>query len=317
MKTIYIQQPHEELMPSVATIGFFDGVHRGHQYLMSQLVEAAARQSLQSTVITFDRHPRQVLGSDYQPQLLTTIDEKLERLALTGVDNCVVLSFTPALASLSAHDFMTQVLHDQLHARQLYIGYDNRFGHNRTEGFADYVRYGAALGMDVIQSTAMQIEGINVSSSVVRSFISEGEVEMATRCLGYHYTVSGRVVDGFHEGRQLGFPTANLQTDDPCKLIPAPGVYAVKVSIGQSAELLPAMMNIGRRPTFGNNFQLTLEVHIINFSGNLYGQRLSVQFVQRLRNEQKFQSIQALRRQLLSDEKTVSEYLEAKQHQEK
>ena len=292
--------------PYVATIGFFDGVHRGHQYLISRLMEQAAAAGMPSMVITFDRHPREVLGSNYQPRMLSTLSEKLQRLRQTGVDRCEVLSFTPQLAALTAREFMQHVLKEQLNVGKLYIGYDNRFGHNREEGFDDYVRYGREMGIEVIHNDAFQLNKVNISSSVVRSFLDEGEVELANQCLGYNYTVEGAVVDGVHEGRKMGFPTANIEPSYALKLIPAPGVYAVKVRVEGTDEWLSGMMNIGTRPTFGEN-KLSLEVHILHFSGNLYGRTLAVSFVKRLRAERRFSSPSALRNQLIRDEQAVEE----------
>ena len=292
--------------PYVATIGFFDGVHRGHQYLISRLMEQAAAAGMPSMVITFDRHPREVLGSNYQPRMLSTLSEKLQRLRQTGVDRCEVLSFTPQLAALTAREFMQHVLKEQLNVGKLYIGYDNRFGHNREEGFDDYVRYGREMGIEVIHNDAFQLNQVNISSSVVRSFLDEGEVELANQCLGYNYTVEGGVVDGVQEGRKMGFPTANIEPSYALKLIPAPGVYAVKVRVEGTDEWLSGMMNIGTRPTFGEN-KLSLEVHILHFSGNLYGRTLTVSFVKRLRAERRFSSPSALRNQLIRDEQAVEE----------
>ena len=292
--------------PYVATIGFFDGVHRGHQYLISRLMEQAAAAGMPSMVITFDRHPREVLGSNYQPRMLSTLSEKLQRLRQTGVDRCEVLSFTPQLAALTAREFMQHVLKEQLNVGKLYLGYDNRFGHNREEGFDDYVRYGREMGIEVIHNDAFQLNKVNISSSVVRSFLDEGEVELANQCLGYNYTVEGGVVDGVQEGRKMGFPTANIEPSYALKLIPAPGVYAVKVRVEGNDEWLSGMMNIGTRPTFGEN-KLSLEVHILHFSGNLYGRTLAVSFVKRLRAERRFSSPSALRNQLIRDEQAVEE----------
>ena len=290
----------------VATIGFFDGVHRGNQYLIRRLREEAELQGMQSMVITFDRHPREVLGSNYQPRMLSTLDEKMERLKQTGVDRCVVLPFTRELAALSAREFMQQVLKRQLNVARLYMGYDNRFGHNREEGFDDYVRYGREIGIEVILNDAFTLNQIHISSSVVRSFVSEGEIELANQCLGYPYMVTGKVVDGVREGRKMGFPTANIEPDDAQKLIPAPGVYAVRVSVEGSREWLDGMMNIGTRPTFGEN-KLSLETHILHFSDDIYGKKLTVAFVKRLRAEQRFSSVAALREQLVKDEQQVED----------
>jgi len=314
MKTIYynLTEQHKRtadmekkpLQPCVATIGFFDGVHRGHQFLIHHLVETARREGLESTIITFDQHPRKVLQSDYQPEMLSTLDSKLLLLSKTEVDNAVVLHFDKEMASLSAREFMQQVLHDQLHVKKLFIGYDHRFGHNREECFEDYVQYGKEMGMEVIKNEAFQIDGINISSSVIRSFLKEGEVTMANQCLGFPYTIIGKVVNGYHEGRKLGFPTANLDISHFGQMIPAPGVYAVKVRLENTVVWKKGMMNIGVRPTF-NGKRVTLETHIFNFDGDIYDQLLLVSFVKRIRGEQKFDSPEELTEQLKEDEKVV------------
>ena len=286
LKTVLMNTIHYndivQLPPCVATIGFFDGVHRGHQFLIHHLVETARKDGLQSTVITFDAHPRKVLQADYQPEMLSTLDSKLLLLSKTEVDNAVVLHFDKAMAAMSAREFMQQVLHDHLNVRKLFIGYDHRFGHNREETFEDYVRYGNEMGIEVIRNEAFQIDGINISSSVIRSFLKEGEVEMAARCLGFPYTLIGKVVNGFHEGRKLGFPTANLDISHFGQMIPAPGVYAVRVRLENTVEWKRGMMNVGNRPTF-NGKQITLETHIFNFDGDIYDQLLLVSFVKRIR----------------------------------
>ena len=292
------------LSPCVATIGFFDGVHRGHQFLVGRLVEMARSEGLESTVITFDEHPRRVLQSDYQPELLSTLSSKLLLLSKTEVDNTVVLHFDEAMAALSAWEFMSQVLRDKLNVRKLCIGYDHRFGHNREETFEDYVRYGKELGIEVVRNEVFCIDGVNISSSVIRSVLKAGEMEMANRCLGYPYTLLGKVVNGYHEGRKLGFPTANLDISHFGQLIPAPGVYAVRVRMEHSVAMMRGMMNIGCRPTFGGT-QMTLEAHIFNFEGDIYGQLLVVSFVKRIRGERKFGSPQELAEQLSEDEQSV------------
>lgn len=306
MNIIEIDGNTDHQTPCVATIGFFDGVHRGHRYLISTVVNEAHYCGMESTVITFDRHPRQVLNSEFQPELLSTYDEKMILLSKTEIDNCAVLHFDEAMAQLSAYDFMRTILRDRLNVKKLVIGYDNRFGAGSKEGINDYVRYGKELGIEVICGQPFVLNGVNVSSSVVRSFLSEGEVELAHRCLSYPYTIRGRVVDGEQEGRKLGFPTANLSLDGQQKLIPAPGVYAVKARLENSVEMKHAMMNIGTRPTFGGN-TMTLEVHIMNFDGELYGQSLIVSFIHRLREERRFKSAAELVAQLKEDERMVQE----------
>ena len=293
-----------QLQACVATIGFFDGVHRGHQFLIRHLVETARQDGLASTVITFDEHPRKVLQSDYQPEMLSTLDSKLLLLSKTEVDNAVVLHFDRQMAALSAREFMQQVLHDHLNVKKLFIGYDHRFGHNRADTFDDYVRYGEEMGIEVIKNEAFQIDGINISSSVIRSFLKEGEIEMANRCLGYPYTIIGKVVNGYHEGRKLGFPTANLDMSHFGQLIPAPGVYAVNARMENTVVWKHGMMNIGTRPTF-NGKGITLETHIFNFDGDIYNQLLLVSFVKRIRGEQKFDGPEELALQLKEDEETV------------
>lgn len=297
--TTDMDTPHSAA-PCVATIGFFDGVHRGHKFLIKSVIDRAAELGLQSAVVTFDTHPRLVLNKEFQPRLLTTSEEKRRLIAATGVNRCEMLHFDGQMASLSAYDFMKNVLRGRLNVRRLITGYDNRFGHNRAEGFDDYVRYGRELGIEVERAEAFVLNGVNVSSSVVRSFLSAGEVDMAAMCLGYHYRLGGTVVGGYHEGRKLGFPTANIDVADKLKLVPEAGVYAVKVSIGDSHELHDGMMNIGTRPTFDGT-ETTLEVNIFNFSGDLYGRDVCVTFYRRLREERKFSSVNKLVDQLCRD----------------
>lgn len=285
---------------TVATIGFFDGVHRGHRFLIEQVKDVARGNDMLSMVITFDKHPRQVLNSKYMPQLLSTLSEKERMIKATGVDICKVLSFNKDIASMSAFDFMKDVLKKELNVKVLIIGYDNRFGHNREEGFEDYVKYGKGLGIEVIKAKAFVLNDVNISSSVVRSFLSEGEIEMASICLGYRYNISGKVVDGVKEGRKMGYPTANLDTNESGKLIPKNGVYAVMVNWQDSDKEYMAMMNIGKRPTF-NGENTTIEVNILDYNGDLYGKMLKVTFIKRLRSEQKFSSESALAAQLGTD----------------
>jgi len=283
-----------------ATIGFFDGVHRGHQYLIHQLNEVASSYGLEPMVVTFANHPRQVVATDWQPLLLSTPEEKLRLLQQTGVRRLEVLTFDRQLASLSARQFMQQVLSERLGVRLLLIGYDNRFGHNREEGFDDYVRHGRELGIRVLQAQPLIEQGVGISSSLVRRQLAEGDVESAAHSLGRCYELSGKVVGGEHIGRVLGFPTANLQLSHPHKLVPSTGVYAVRVAVGDESSQWQAMMNIGTRPTFSGQ-KLTLEVHLFGFTGNLYGRQLTVRFVNRLRGERPFASPEALAAQLRQD----------------
>ena len=295
-------------MPAVAcaaTIGFFDGVHRGHQYLIRQVVQCAASRGQASLLVTFRRHPRQVMHADYQPQLLSTFEEKCALLAATGADYCATLDFTMELAALSARQFMADILRDKFGVRTLVIGYDHRFGHDRVAGFADYVEYGRELGMEVVRAEPFSMGGVNVSSSVVRACLCDGEVAMAARCLGRPYALSGTVVEGFHEGHGLGYPTANLQPEDPCKLVPKGGVYAVKVRLQGRQVAFAGMLNIGTRPTLDNGDNRSIEVYLLDFSGDLYGCRLTLDFICRLRDEKKFRNKGELANQLRADEAAV------------
>lgn len=270
-----------------ATIGMFDGVHRGHQFVLRQLAEQARRHHLQPLAITFDRSPR-------QEQVLTPLNEKLRLIRANGIDHVEVLRFTPELKALSARQFMEQELRQRLGVRLLLTGYDNRFGHNREEGFDDYVRHGRELGINVI---GLPAEG-DVSSSYIRQLLTDGHVAEAADCLGHPYVVSGHVGHGQHIGTGLGFPTANLVPDDARQLIPAVGAYAVIVK--PPSGTYHGMMNIGTRPTFDGQ-TTTLEVHILHHDEDLYGQSLSVAFIGRLREERPFRSAEALRQQLQQD----------------
>ena len=294
--------------PCVATIGFFDGVHRGHQFLIANVMEEAKRAGLASLVITFDRHPRQVLNQAYQPQLLTTLERKLQLISLTGVDNVAVLRFSKEMASLTAKEFMRQVLAESLNVKVLVIGYDNRFGHDRTEGFDDYVAYGRELGIQVVQAKSYTLDNMKVSSSLIRSFLEGGEVEMASHCLYRPFELYGTVKKGFQEGRKLGFPTANLDLGNSGQIIPKDGVYAVWATVDGHSHRWPAMMDIGSRPTFGGS-QLSLEVNIIGFHGNLYDKQVKVQFVSRVRDNRKFDSTDSLAEQLRKDQEYIIDIL--------
>ncbi|WP_456100076.1 bifunctional riboflavin kinase/FAD synthetase [Prevotella jejuni] len=314
MNIIYINKGEAREMPElVATIGFFDGVHRGHRFLIDRVIEEAQRSGMSSAVITFDRHPREVLQTDYQPDLLSTLDEKLLLLSKTHVDNTVVLHFDASLAALTAHDFMRDVLQVQLKVRKLIIGYDNRFGHNRSEGFDDYVRYGKELGIEVIRADAFLPDDVRVSSSVIRTCLREGRVEDANRLLGYDYTIESRIVNGYQNGRKMGFPTANLDVTRCQQLLPASGVYAVLVRLKDSVGWKRGMMNIGHRPTF-NGTSTSMEVNLFNFSGNLYGQELLVSFISKIRDERKFDSIDALAEQLQHDKVQINKLFDTTYH---
>ncbi len=297
-----------DFTPCVATIGFFDGLHLGHRYLIEQVKQEAAKTGQKTLVITFDEHPRAVLQPDFKPTLLTTTAEKLDLIAHLGVDHCLLLPFDKAMAQLTAQQFMTDILYDCLQVRSLVIGYDHRFGRNRSEGFDDYVRYGQTLGMQVLQAQQYKLQlQATVSSSAIRLALGSGDVMTANSCLGRTYTLSGQVVVGRQVGRTIGFPTANVSAA-PLKLIPADGVYIVKVEVEQ--EVCFGMLNIGTRPTFADGVTArTIEVHLINHDSDLYGRTLTLHFLHRLRDEMRFDSIDALTTQLHKDRLSTLSWL--------
>lgn len=290
-----------------ATIGFLDGVHAGHCFLVEQLRRAAAAAGWQSMVITFDRHPRQVLDDHWQPHLLTTFSEKQALLQQTGIDCLVVLPFNREMAVMSARQFIHQVLRRQLGVNLLLTGYDNHFGHRTAdscESHDDYVGYGREVDITILAGTPLQApfdSSVNVSSSLVRRLLAEGRVEDAATCLGRYYSLSGTVVRGEQQGRLMGFPTANLQVASSQRVVPQSGVYAVRAMVGADGHLFEGMTNIGTRPTFGDHHQQTIETHLFGFTADLYDQPLSLQFVARLREERLFGSPAELARQMTRD----------------
>ena len=293
----------QSLPTTVATIGFFDGVHLGHRYLINQVKIAASQCGWCSSIITFPIHPRQVIQSDYQPQLLSSPEEKIELLSQTGIDNCILLPFTQELSRLTAYEFM-QLLYDKYKVRMLVIGYDHRFGHNRAETFEDYCRYGRELGIHIMQATAYTQEQDKVSSSAIRRALLSGDVMTAQKYLGYNYFLEGTVVSGYQVGRKIGFPTANLRVDFPYKLIPSIGVYAVRVQV--AGQQWKGMLSIGYRPTINNGNDLSIEVHILDFQGDIYNQKMRIEFIEFLRPEIKFDSVDELIAQMHKDkEETI------------
>ncbi len=301
-RTLIIYDQHRQIVENqkdkVATIGFFDGVHRGHCCLIHQVIEEAKKRGLKSVLLTFPEHPAKVLRPDVEMKLLTIQEEKEELLATSGADFVAFLPFTRELAQLSAHDFMQQVLKEQLQVKVLVIGYDHRFGHNRDEGFEDYVRYGKELGIEVVQAKELDC-GKHVSSSTIRKALAQGDVAVAQDYLGYPYFLEGEVVEAFHIGRKIGFPTANIHVSHD-KLIPQNGVYAVSVRLEDGTEAY-GMLNIGSRPTLDNGSHVSIEVHIFHFHENIYGKHLRISFLKYIRKEQKFDSLEELQAQLERD----------------
>ena len=290
----------------VASIGFFDGVHRGHLCLIEQLRDEAGRRGMGSLLVTFDRHPRTVLSPSQVPPLLTTLEEKERLLRETGVSEIAILPFTLELSRLSAREFMEQVLRRELGVEVLILGYDHAFGHGGGS-LDDYVRWGRETGIEVVR--AHELSSLMVSSSKCRRLIEEGDVRGAAEMLGRFYTLSGEVVRGFHVGHELGFPTANLQVDAE-KVMPRNGAYAVWATLADG-ERRGGMLNIGTRPTIGNGETTSVEVNLLDYDGNLYDQRLTVEFVARLRDERRFDSRSELMSQLALDEAAARELLRA------
>lgn len=273
-----------------ATIGFFDGVHRGHRCLIEQLKTIASERRLDTLIVTMKQHPRAVIQSEYVPHLLTTAEEKVRLLEETGVTRIDIIPFDKDTASLTALEFMERVLKPK-GVSILLMGYDHRFGHGEA-AFEDYVRWGKQCGIGVVR--AHELEGQHVSSTAIRTLLSQGRVEEAAALLGHAYLLSGKVVEGYHVGHQLGFPTANIFIT-PEKVMPRRGVYAVRTNHG------PGMLNIGTRPTAANGDDVSVEVHLIDFSGDLYGQQLSLELLTFIREERAFDSLEQLREQLQRD----------------
>ncbi len=287
-------------MNYVATVGFFDGVHTGHQFLIEELKALARVKNQKSLVITFNTHPRKVLNSDFQPMLLNTLDEKKEHIELTHVDKIIVLDFTVEMAQLSAYDFLKTVLLKQFSVSTLLVGHDHRFGYNRADGFLEYKQYGEKLGIEVIQAQPYSTpEDDHISSSEIRLALQRSEIVSANRLLGYTYSIQGKVITGFKMGRKIGFPTANLYVIDSDKLIPPQGVYAVRIYWNENRY--SGMMNIGTRPTLANDNQLSLEVNIFDFDTDIYNQIIKVEFLKKIRDEHKFNEINELIEQLKKD----------------
>lgn len=285
--------------PCVATIGSFDGVHIGHRYLISQVIRQAHERGLASMVVSFPNHPVKVLHPDYNPHMLSLGDEKLKLLQDTGVDIVSLVEFTKELSLLSARDFMQQILKEGYNVKVLIIGYDNHFGHDR-KSFSDCVEYGKELGIEVIQNQELPSE-LKASSTIVREALQRGDIDMATAILGHPYYIKGKVVNGFRIGTKIGFPTANISVA-PDKLIPMDGAYCVR-ALGHVG-----MMNIGHRPTIDNGPQRSIEVHLLDFEEDIYGEDLEIEFVKFLREERKFDSIEQLQQQLDADKKECRKY---------
>lgn len=293
----------QPLPNAVVTSGTFDGVHLGHQTILSRLTEVAKASGGESVLITYWPHPRTVVSNDSQNlRLLTTLDEKIELLDQAGVDHLVVIPFTRSFSELTSEEYIRQILIGKIGTRKLVIGYDHRFGRDREGGF-DYIQaHQSEYGFEVEEIPRQDVEAVGVSSSKIRAALNEGNVQTANRFLGRLYSLNGTVVKGRQLGRTIGFPTANLQVDDPSKLIPANGVYAVDVEY--AGQTLGGMLNIGFRPTVAGTNQ-TIETYIFDFDKDIYGEHITLKFREFLRPEQKFDGLPALVAQLKRDEESA------------
>ncbi|HXC04771.1 MAG TPA: bifunctional riboflavin kinase/FAD synthetase [Bacteroidia bacterium] len=283
----------------VLTTGTFDGVHLGHKKIINRLLELAQATDGESVVLTFDPHPRMVLYPDDDSlRLLSTLDEKIELLAQAGVQHLIIYPFTKEFSRLSSLDFVRNILVNQIHTRKLVIGYNHHFGRNREGSFEHLKEFGPLYGFDVEEIPAQDVDHIEVSSTKIRAALQSGQVDTANLYLGHRYSLDGTVVKGKQLGRTLGFPTANLETGNPFKLIPSDGIYAV---YGEwKGTRYEGMMSIGMNPTVAGK-QRTIEVNLLNFDQDIYGETLRVLFVKKMRDEQKFAGLDELRLQLHKD----------------
>ncbi|MEY2705440.1 MAG: hypothetical protein RL407_1502 [Bacteroidota bacterium] len=289
---------------AVVTSGTFDGVHLGHQKILLRLKDIALKKKGETVLITFWPHPRMVVHSDKNNlRLLSTFEEKVNLLEKFGVDHLVIIPFTEAFSQLSSQEFIQTVLVDQIHTQCLVIGYDHKFGKNR-EGSFEYLKtHAAEFGFEVEEISRQDVDDSGVSSTKIRTALEQGDAKTAARYLGRPYELNGKVVQGQQLGRSIGFPTANIQIESELKLLPKDGVYAVRVVVDQ--DHYPAMVNIGNRPTVQGN-EKTIEAYLLGFEGDLYGKQLQVLFIDFIREQQDFGSLEALRQQLILDKNNVN-----------
>ena len=285
--------------PTVLTIGTFDGVHLGHQKIVERVVTTARQEGLLATVFTFFPHPRMVVQHDKGLKLIHTLEEKKQLLQQLGVDLLVVQPFNEAFAQLTAEEFVSTILVQRLNVKKVIIGYDHRFGRNRTANIDDMRLFGKKYGFAVEEISVQEVDEVSVSSTKIREALNKGDVTTAEHYLGTPYSLTGRVVHGLKLGRTLGYPTANIQVTEDYKLIPKDGVYAVYSYI--DGRKVYGMMSIGKNPTIEGK-GASIEVYFFDFDGNLYDQKLTIEFVQYLREEQKFATIDLLKKQLQDDE---------------
>lgn len=291
---------------TIVTIGTFDGVHLGHQKILEQIIASAKSNECESLVLTFFPHPRMVLQEGTEMKQLNTLNEKIALLEHLGVDHLVVHPFDKEFSRLTAEDFVKQVLVDTFKLKKIIIGYDHRFGRNRTADINDLIEFGTTYGFEVEQISAQEINAVSVSSTKIRTALCEGQIELANDYLGYDYSLTGTVTKGQQLGRTIGYPTANIRIDEDYKLIPQNGVYIAKSVL--NGKTVFGMMNIGNRPTVNGTTQ-TIEINFFDFDQDLYDQTITVSMLKRMRNEQKFESLDALKNQLALDKSTAQNYI--------
>jgi riboflavin kinase / FMN adenylyltransferase len=291
---------------TVITIGTFDGVHIGHQKILQRLIKVGDVKHLEPTVLTFFPHPRMVLQKDANIKLINSITEKTEILKRFGIHNLVVKEFTSAFSRLTAEEFVEQILVKELRAKHIIIGYDHHFGRNRAANIEDLKTFGKTYGFEVEEITKQDINDVAVSSTKIRNALKEGDIKTANSYLGYNFFLTGNVVSGKGLGRTLNFPTANIAIAEGYKLVPKQGVYIVKSSINNQTVF--GMMNIGNNPTVNGEKQ-TIEVHFLDLDESLYDKELKVELLQRLRDEQKFSSVDALKEQLHRDKQHTLDFI--------
>ena len=291
---------------TIVTLGTFDGVHLGHAAILKKLTQNTQNETFESTVLTFFPHPRMVLQGKSDLKLLNTINEKIELLEKIGIDNLIIHPFDEKFAELNAEAFVSTILVDQLRVQKIIIGYDHRFGKNRTANIDDLINFGTQYGFEVEQISAQEIDEISISSTKIRTALEEGDIQLANEYLGYRYFLSGTVVKGKQLGRTIGFPTANISLEEDYKLVPQNGVYVVRAEI--DGKTIYGMMNIGFNPTVQGK-KKTIEVHLFNFDSDIYNCKIQVSILQRIRSEKKFESVEVLKDQLKKDKTFSLDYL--------
>lgn len=292
--------------PTVVTIGTFDGVHIGHQKIIKRLINTGKTEGLQSVILTFFPHPRMVLQKESNIKLINTIDERHDILDNLGINYLVVKKFTHEFSRLSAEDFVKDILLEKLNAKKVIIGYDHRFGRNRNADINDLKVFGETLGFEVEEISAQDINDVAVSSTKIRKALMEGNIDKVNAYLGYHFMLTGKVTKGKGLGKQLGFPTANIQIEEDYKIIPKQGSYIVSSMIDD--KIVYGMMNIGMNPTVYGSKE-TIEVHFFDFDEDIYEDILKIELLHRIRDEEKFESLEALKRQLAKDKDTALAYI--------